>query len=166
MPTIEDGRQAVEQGNLQQARLIFEAILQENRRSEEAWLGLAEVLTDVEDKRICYENVLKINKGNRAAKEGLRNLEPQANPLIAELQAKAAARAPDDDEDEEADDDDDRPDTIGTSESAPAPAFSDDIDSDGPPTYALVAIGLILSVVVFALGGGAVFIMLTSLAGG
>ena len=83
MPTIQDGREAIEQGNLQQARLIFEAILQETPRSEDAWLGLAEVLTDTDDKRICYENVLKINKQNRAAREGLRNLEPQANPFIS-----------------------------------------------------------------------------------
>ena len=39
MPTFEDGQNAVAQGNLQGARLIFEAILQENPRSEEAWLG-------------------------------------------------------------------------------------------------------------------------------
>jgi thioredoxin-like negative regulator of GroEL len=86
MPTIQDGREAIEQGNMQQARLIFEAILQEDKRDQEAWLGLAEVLTNVEDKRICYDNVLKIDKNNRAAKEGLRNLEPQVNPFVAALQ--------------------------------------------------------------------------------
>ena len=59
MPTLQDGQNAIAQGNLQQARLIFEALLQENTRNQEAWLGLAEVLTDTEDKRICYENVLK-----------------------------------------------------------------------------------------------------------
>ena len=85
MPTMQDGMDAVAEGNLQQARLIFEAILQENPRSADAWLGLADVLTDTEDKRICYENVLKIDKNNGAAREGLRNLEPRANPLVAAL---------------------------------------------------------------------------------
>ena len=71
MPTIEDGRSALEAGNLQQARLIFEAILQENTRDQDAWLGLADVLTDTNDKRICYENVLKINRNNQEARQGL-----------------------------------------------------------------------------------------------
>ncbi len=49
MPTLQDGRDAVNRGNLQQARLIFEAILQENPRSEEAWLGLAEGVNKLAD---------------------------------------------------------------------------------------------------------------------
>ena len=81
MPTIDDGRSALDSGNLQQARLIFEAILQDNPRDEEAWLGLADVLTDTNDKRICYENALKINRDNQAAREGLRNLSRRKTPL-------------------------------------------------------------------------------------
>lgn len=162
MPTIEDGRQAFEQGNLQQARLIFEAILQETPRSEEAWLGLAEVLTDTDDKRICYENVLKINKENREAREALRNLEPQANPFIAQLQ-QAAGPA------------DETAELVGTEETmisdepeAPTPSTTSSRSSlsqsrDGPPTYALIAIGLLLSVVIFAIGGGAVFFVINSI---
>ena len=162
MPTIEDGREAFEQGNLQQARLIFEAILQETPRSEDAWLGLAEVLTDTDDKRICYENVLKINKDNREAREALRNLEPQANPFIAQLQ-QAAGPA------------DETAELVGAEETlisdepeAPIPSTtrtSPPISQprDGPPTYALIAIGLLLSVVVFAVGGGAVFFVISAI---
>jgi len=160
MPTIQDGRDAIAQGNPQQARLIFEAILQETPRSEDAWLGLAEVLTDTDDKRICYENVLKINKQNRAAREGLRNLEPQANPFIAQLQqATHADEEAEEDEDEYYDSDESETDmaqTVRTSPPVPRP-------SDGPPTYALIAIGLLLSVVAFAIGGGAVFFVISSL---
>jgi hypothetical protein len=155
MPTLEDGRRAVEQGNLQQARLIFEAILQETPRSEEAWLGLADVLTDTEDKRICYENALKINKNSRAAKEGLRNLEPQANPLVAALGQQAARR----DEEELFIDEEDQ------SESEHMLSPGAEVEG-GPPTFALVAIGLLLSVVVFAIGSGAVFFLITSMTGG
>lgn len=159
MPTYEDGRRAIEQGNLQQARLIFEAILQETPRSEEAWLGLADVLTDSDDKRICYENVLKIDKNNQAAREGLRNLEPQADPLIAALQQKAAPGSPEEEVSSAADD---------STMISQGPAVTIDAEEiaaaqaeDGPPTYALVAIGLILSVVVFAIGSGAVFFLLS-----
>jgi thioredoxin-like negative regulator of GroEL len=158
MPTLDDGRQAIEQGNLQQARLIFEAILQETPRSEEAWLGLAEVLTDAEDKRICYENALKINKNSRAAREGLRNLEPQADPLIAALQQQTASR-----EEEEGFPEDETMistrDALSVREEAPPET------GDGPPTIALVAIGLLLSVVIFAIGSGTVFFLITSLTG-
>ncbi len=162
MPTIQDGKEAIEQGNLQQARLIFEAILQEKPRSPDAWLGLAEVLTDTEDKRICYDNVLKIDKANRKAKEGLRNLEPEANPLIAALQEKAVVRVDEDEFGQEPAGE--APSLIGSGEEI----FASDSagPQGGPPAYALVAIGLILSVVVFAVGGGFVFFLLTSLTGG
>lgn len=160
MPTIDDGRQAIAEGNSQQARLIFEAILQETPRSEEAWMGLAEVLTDTNDKRICYENVLKINKDNRQAREGLRNLEPEANPLIAAL-----GQQPSMEYDEGEDEDEYDADTTMVSEAFPSTETmaQTDLNAGGPPTPALVAIGLLLSVVVFAIGGGAIFFVLTSL---
>ena len=158
MPTLDDGRNAINQGNLQQARLIYEAILQENPRSEDAWLGLADVLTDTEDKRICYENVLKINKQNREAREGLRSLEPQADPLVAALQQKAPPRV-----EETAYMEEDEP-TLASER----PSF-DDVSSsaDGEtPIFILVAVGLALSVVVMAIGGGLVFYVINSLTGG
>jgi tetratricopeptide (TPR) repeat protein len=155
MPTLDDGRIAVNQGNFQQARLIFEAILQENPRSEEAWLGLADVLTDTEDKRICYENVLKINKQNRAAREGLRSMEPQADPLVAALQQKPPPRTDDDDYKAQ-----ETPTLISESiDTSPA-------EGGETPTFILVAVGLALSVVVMALGGGLVYYILTNLSSG
>ncbi len=154
MPTIQDGRRAIDQGNLQQARLIFEAVLQENPRSEEAWLGLAEILTDTEDKRICYENVLKINKNNVAAKEGLRNLEPQADPLVAALSQTASP------EEEGFDFDEDEP-TLVSEAPAPAP-----VEEESETSLAvLVAVGLALSLVVFAVGGGVVYFVLSMMSG-
>jgi thioredoxin-like negative regulator of GroEL len=158
MPTLDDGRNAIDQGNFQQARLIYEAILQENPRSEDAWLGLADVLTDTEDKRICYENVLKINKQNRAAREGLRSLEPQADPLREAFQIQTPPPRTAEDvypEDEE------EPTLI--SEHA---VDMDSAETGETPTFILVAVGLALSVVVMALGGGLVFYILTSLTGG
>jgi hypothetical protein len=155
MPTLDDGRNAINAGNLQQARLIFEAILQENPRSEEAWLGLADVLTDAEDKRICYENVLKINKQNRAAREGLRNLEPQANPLIAALGQSPPPRAEEVEEEEE----------TFISERPPAEAYGAPPAEGETPTFILVAVGLALSVVVIAVGGGLAFYIITSMRG-
>ncbi|GAB4434917.1 MAG: hypothetical protein Kow0031_16670 [Anaerolineae bacterium] len=157
MPTIQDGRQAIEQGNLQQARLIFEAILQDNKRDEDAWLGLAEVLSDEDDRRICYENVLKINKNNRAAREGLRNLEPQANPFVDMLRQKDDTLTEDDEDEDHVDE---------TLVSARMPeTVSAPTDDSQQNTPLLVALGLVLSVVAFALMSGAIYVTLSTLAG-
>jgi hypothetical protein len=157
MPTIEDGRNAAVQGNLQQARLIFEAILQENPRSEDAWLGLADVLTDTNDKRICYENVLKIDKNNRAARDGLRNLEPEEDPFVAALKQQTATMPM---EEEFPEDTDLMEDTMVSA----GPASSATPEAQGEtPTAVLVALGLGLAVIVFALTSGLVFFVITSL---
>lgn len=156
MPTLDDGRNAINQGNFQQARLIFEAILQENPRSEEAWLGLADVLTDTEDKRICYENVLKINKQNRVAREGLRALEPEEDQLRKAfgLQQTALPR-----EEMTAEEEDD-------AATASVALDTESAETGETPTMILVAVGLALSVVVMAAGGGLVFYIITNLTGG
>ena len=157
MPTLQDGQNAIAQGNLQQARLIFEAILQEDPRDEDAWLALGDVLTETEDKRICYENALKINKENQAAREALRNLEPQADPLV---QALAPQPPPIEEEEEEFDFDEDETVVSDGPDFASATETEDDTS-----TATLVAVGLALSVVVFAVAGGIAFFLITSLAG-
>ena len=161
MPTIQDGREAVEQGNLQQARLIFEAILQETPRNEEAWLGLAEVVTEEEDKRICYENVLKINKSSREAKEGLRSLEPKENPFVAALGASEAEPH------KEGEADGNAPDETMVSAKPPTEPFTDTAPEteDSGSTVGMVALGLVLSVIVFAIGGVGVYYALSAVAG-
>jgi hypothetical protein len=154
MPTIEDGKNAATQGNLQQARLIFEALLQENPRSEDAWLGLADVLTDTNDKRICYENVLKINKNSRAAREGLRNLEPEEDPFVAAL--KQSPPTPVEDEAPLSD-------TEETAISDRSDMFTPEEAKSETPTAVLVAVGLGLSVIVFAVVSGLLYFVITSL---
>ncbi len=161
MPTIADGRSALESGNLQQARLIFEAIIQENSRDEEAWLGLADVLTDTNDKRICYENVLKINRNNQAAREGLRNLEPEEDPFVAALKQQTAVTTAEeiDEAEDSLDEEDELPDYEYNAEPTGTAATSE------TPTVVLVALGLGLSVIVFAVLAGVIFFALTSFIG-
>jgi hypothetical protein len=159
MPTIQDGKEAVEQGNLQQARLIFEAILQETPRNEEAWLGLAEVVTEDEDKRICYENVLKINKTSRAAKDGLRSLEPKENPFVTALQPAEPTPSEDDEFAGTPDE------TMVSARPSQTEAFTDIPEENSGSTVGLAALGLLLSIVVFACGGFAVYYVLSAVAG-
>jgi thioredoxin-like negative regulator of GroEL len=152
MPTLQDGRAAIDQGNIDQARLIFQALLQENPRDPDAWLGLAEVVTDEDDKRVCYENVLKIDKNNRAAKAGLRSLEPKEDPLVAALASRVFTGADEDEED-------------GQETMAAAPLDFGDAagERSETPLGVLVAVGLAISVVVFAVFGGVVFVTLNAL---
>ncbi len=159
MPTIEEGRDAAVSGNLQQARLIFEAILQENPRSEDAWLGLADVLTESNDKRICYENALKINKNSRAAREGLRSLEPEEDPFVAALKQQPTTMPMEEEEEDEFLSEMEET-VISERISSSAPAV--ETKSETPPAV-LIAVGLGLSVVVFAIVAGVLFFVLTSL---
>jgi len=171
MPTLAEAKQMADQGAIQQARLMYETIIQENPRYEEAWLGLADVLTEAEDKRVCYKNVLKINKKNRVAKEGLRSLEPQNDPLrasfdIAPTDDGAAAESSPPIEDEE-----EAPTQATTSTKAkkvtkrPAAASTTATTSSAndTPTPILVAFGLVLSVFIFAIGSGLVYYLLSQL---
>jgi hypothetical protein len=160
MPTIDDGRNALETGNLQQARLIFEAILQENPRDQQAWLGLADVLTDTNDKRICYENVLKINRNNQAAREALRNLEPEEDPFVAALRQQTAPTS-----DEEMEEELEEEDLFTVGEETFVSARPEFEPRRETPTVVLVAAGLGLSVIVFAVMAGLVFFLLTSIIG-
>ena len=156
MPTLQDGREAIDSGNIDQARLIFQSLLQENPRDENAWLGLAEVVTDIDDKRVCYENVLKIDRNNRAAKDGLRDLEPKEDPLVAALSSQIMSREDDDEEDDF--EQSFEPEPRSSYASPPAETSSSEVS-----TPILVAIGLALSVLVFAVFGGAVFYALSNL---
>jgi len=159
MPTIEEGRDAAISGNLQQARLIFEAILQENPRFEDAWLGLADVLTESNDKRICYENALKINKNSQAAREGLRSLVPEEDPLVAALKQTSTTMPMEEEEDAEFHSEMEET-MISERISSSAPAMETKSET---PTAVLIAVGLGLSVVVFAIVAGVLFFVLTSL---
>jgi len=85
MPTIAEAKQAADQGALQQARLMYEAIIQEDDRSEEAWLGLADLLSDREQQQECYQKVLRINPHNQLAKDVLRDFEQSVPNWVSML---------------------------------------------------------------------------------
>ncbi|GEM_PF-1391103 len=175
MPTFSEAKQAAEQGHLQQARLMYEAILQENSRSVESWLGLAEVLTETEDKRVCYDNVLKIDKKNQVAKDGLRNLEPQTDQLrqmfdIAPGETQQPIESSleeDEEEDEETQESPSKSKVKAKPTKSRAKTKKGKADSANETSMVvLVAIGFALSIVVFGLISVVIFIGLNSFAGG
>lgn len=170
MPTIAEAKEAADSGAVQQARLMYETIIQENPRAEDAWLGLADVLTEIEDKRVCYKNVLKINKKNKQAKDGLRSLEPQSDALRQMFDIAPAEEGADEPiyetEDELAEEAQEvRPKKRRKKKQNAATPQSQPAESD-TPTPVLVALGLALSLVVFAIGGGVAYFVLTALVDG
>jgi tetratricopeptide (TPR) repeat protein len=91
MPTLREAKQAAEQGHLQQARLMYEAVLQESPHLEDAWLGLARILTDDEQRQECYQKVLRINPKNLTAKSAMKRLESRVPEWVKVVRGKEFA---------------------------------------------------------------------------
>jgi len=77
------------------AESIYRQIIAEAPDTEEAWLGLAEVVTEPAGKRDAFERVLALSSDNPAAVAGLAQLDGRPVPAEAQaaLDAIAAAKA-------------------------------------------------------------------------
>jgi hypothetical protein len=71
---LRDGITAARAGEKERARILLLRVIEQNERSEPAWLWLSGVVDETEERRICLENVLTINPKNAAAQAGLRFL--------------------------------------------------------------------------------------------
>jgi hypothetical protein len=89
----------------------------------------------------------------------MRNLEPQADPLVAALSQQTTV--PPAAEEPEVDEMEDEPTVVS---SRPDFGAAEESESE-TPTAILVAVGLGLSVIVFAVVGGLFYFLLTSLTG-
>ena len=80
MPTpLEQAVALIRAGNMAEARTILIEVLKQNSRDEYAWLCMTLCVTEVEQKRYCFQKVLKINPQNQNAITGLVRLN---NPLV------------------------------------------------------------------------------------
>lgn len=77
---LQQGMAACKAGDQSRAQQLLAAALQRNPRSEQAWLWLSGVLTDVEHRRACLEKVLAINPDNAHARSGLQWLDEHHHP--------------------------------------------------------------------------------------
>jgi hypothetical protein len=80
---VREGVEAARAGDTDKARQIFQDVTDKDINNERAWLWLATVTDDPEEKRIYIENVLHINPDNDRAQQMLIQLEGK------ETQAKA-----------------------------------------------------------------------------
>lgn len=71
------GKEAARRGDDALALRHLRRVVEAEPKNESAWLWLSSVVDDVDDKRLCLENVLVLNPDNQAARRGLARL-PEA----------------------------------------------------------------------------------------
>ncbi len=67
-------------GDIDKGRQLLIEVLKQNPRDENAWLWMTRCVSDPEQKRYCFEKVLKINPQNQHAIAGLKRLDHPARP--------------------------------------------------------------------------------------
>ena len=95
---LREGIEAAQAGQKDQARQLLLQVIAEDEGQESAWLWLSELVDDPEQKQICLENVLALNPGNTAAKDGLRRLreqDPVSVPEAEDVQRPVRGAGPD-----------------------------------------------------------------------
>ena len=84
MPTpLEQAVTLIRAGNIAEARTILIEVLKQNPRDDYAWLCMTLCVAEVEQKRYCFQKVLKINPQNQHAIAGLARLN---NPVVPPAQ--------------------------------------------------------------------------------
>ena len=73
-------------GEIEKARSLLIEVLKQNPSDEAAWLWMTKCVVETEQKRYCFERVLKLNPQNQYAIRGLRHLtKPISPPTQPEL---------------------------------------------------------------------------------
>jgi len=84
MPTpLEQAVAHIRAGKIAEARTILIEVLKQNPRDDYAWLCMTLCVPEVEQKRYCFQKVLKINPQNQHAIAGLARLN---NPVVPSTQ--------------------------------------------------------------------------------
>jgi hypothetical protein len=92
---LEEGILAAKAGNNDQARFRLLDVVEQDQINETAWFWLYQVFDHRDDKRICLENLITINRNNEWAKHELRNyLAPAEIARYQAPQPGAAAKEP------------------------------------------------------------------------
>ena len=90
---LQEGISAAKAGQLEKARFLLLDVVEQNQANEVAWYWLYHVFHNIEDKRVCLENLIIINPTNLWAKqELLKYLD--SGPARVVKRAAAKAKAP------------------------------------------------------------------------
>jgi hypothetical protein len=96
---LNQGIAAVKEGRKDKARRLLAQALEQDEHNEMAWLWMSGVVETDAERRICLENVLKINSSNTIAQRGLERLKATpgvspfttALPLVSSAEGRATA---------------------------------------------------------------------------
>lgn len=80
---LQEGIALARAGERAKAREIFETIVEQDERSEKAWFWLASVVETDEERKICLNNVLRLNPANERARTALTALESRQKEAVA-----------------------------------------------------------------------------------
>ncbi len=72
---MRQGIEAAREGNKAEARQFFEQVTEQDDQNEKAWMWLASVMETDEERRVCLQQVIRINPLNERAQEGLKKIE-------------------------------------------------------------------------------------------
>ncbi len=84
---------ALRVGEMAQARRLYEETIADAPDSAEAWLGLAGVVNNPDDKRACFDLALRFNPGNRETMAGLDLLRRRSQIPLKQGEALPAPDA-------------------------------------------------------------------------
>ncbi len=87
------GIAALKEGRRDEARRLLAQALEQDEHNEMAWLWMSGVVETDAERRICLENVLKINSSNTIAQRGLERLraKPGVSPFTTALPPVSSA---------------------------------------------------------------------------
>ena len=99
MPTLfEQAISHIKAGDIEMGKQFLAEVLKQNPRDEKAWLWMTKCVTDTEQKRYCFDRVLKINPQNQHALEGLgwlnKSVSPSSQPAAKIVQQPIHQRKP------------------------------------------------------------------------
>ena len=92
---LEEAIAHVNAGEIEQGRAKLERVLEQNPKSDRAWVWLSGCVEDPRQRRICLQQALNANPNNQAALDGMQMLEgklvpsSQAPPSLVESRLSA-----------------------------------------------------------------------------
>ncbi|MFQ5613678.1 MAG: tetratricopeptide repeat protein [Anaerolineae bacterium] len=92
---LQQGIRAARAGRKAEARDLLGQVVEVDETQLKAWLWLSEVVDSLEERQICLENILTLDPGHKAARQGLAWIEAQkaATPAASPPPAAPAPQA-------------------------------------------------------------------------
>ncbi len=90
-PLLEQAASYIKAGDTEKGKQLLIEVIKHDPNDENAWLWMSRCVRTVEQKRECFDRVLKINPQNPHALEGLRRLDAANNNLVGQRPHQTAA---------------------------------------------------------------------------